>query len=75
MIYYNGDNLRLEDGMIDHSELKKEHFADVNRYWKEYTVVLHSSTVTAGISFDEVDYFDIQINVLNTSTCSAVSFV
>jgi len=74
-IFYHGDNLRNEENMQVHSEVKDEHFKDVNHYWQQYDVVLHSSTVTAGISFDVKDYFDLQINVLSEGTCSAISFI
>jgi hypothetical protein len=58
MIYYNGNNRKQESDMTFHSDLKDEHFKDVNEHWQKYNLVLHSSTVTAGVSFDVKDYFD-----------------
>jgi hypothetical protein len=58
-IFYHGDNLKGEqEGLKNHKDIKDEHFKDVNTYWVNYDVVLHSSTVTAGVSFDVKDYFD-----------------
>lgn len=46
----------------------------MNTYWRNYRVVLHTSTVTAGISFDP-EYFVTQVNVFNAKTCDAISFM
>ncbi len=61
-----------EEGFTQ-QELKDEHFVDVNKFWTKYQVVIHTSTVTAGISFD-LPHFDIQINVFNSKTCDSGSF-
>jgi hypothetical protein len=73
VIYYHGENALCEEDGLTQQDLKDEHFADVNKYWTKYSVVLHTSTVTAGISFD-LPHFDIQINVFNAKTCDAGSF-
>ena len=54
-------------------QLKDLEFTDVNKYWTAYQVVLHTSTVTAGISFEK-EHFHNQINVFNTNTCDPGSF-
>ena len=68
VVYYHGENGMIEasdDALRTQQQMKKEHFEDVNTVWKQYQVVLHTSSVTAGISFEET-YFDYQINVFNT---------
>ncbi len=67
-----------EDGSIyeeTQSNVKKIHFGNVNKHWLNYRLVLHNSSVTAGISFDKDDYFDEQLNVFSGNTCSALSFL
>jgi hypothetical protein len=64
----------MEEEGYTQQQLKELHFEDVNKYWNKYKVVIHTSTVTAGISFD-MEYFDMQINVFNTKTCDAISFM
>lgn len=39
-----------------HLETKKTHFKNVNVQWDKYSVVLHNSTITAGISFDDAKF-------------------
>ena len=53
--------------------MKDEDFEDVTTCWMQYQVVIHTSSVTAGISFEE-KHFDYQINVFNTNTCDSGSF-
>ena len=74
--YYHGENGQLEQtdaGEMTQQDLKARDFDDVNRYWMQYQVVIHTSSVTAGISFEQ-EHFDHQINVFNTGTCDPGSF-
>lgn len=36
--------------------VKKEHFADINKKWKEYDVLIYTPTITAGLSFEQEHY-------------------
>ena len=54
------------------NSVKKEHFSDVNKYWKEYQVVICTSTVTAGISFEE-KHFDYVFGLFNSKSCNVES--
>ena len=74
--YFHGENGLIEDtihGKMTQQQWKEVEFTDVNSHWKAYDVVIHTSSVTAGISFEEV-HFDNQINVFNTGTCDSGSF-
>lgn len=76
VVYYHGENGLIEtsdDSLRTQQQMKQDDFEDVNTVWMQYQVVLHTSTVTAGISFEE-KYFDYQINVFNTQTCDSGSF-
>lgn len=76
VVFYHGENGLIEDtphGNVTQETLKIIEFEDVNKFWKQYDVVLHTSSVTAGISFEQ-EYFAWQINVFNTGTCDSASF-
>lgn len=71
---YHGDNeMYEEDASGTHQDLKDAHFKNVNAVWSQYQIVIHTSTVTAGISFDG-DHFHEQINVYNSNSCDPGSF-
>lgn len=67
VIFYHGNDEKTEEfkhlngesEYMSHINVKKQHFKNVNNYWKDYDVVLHNSTITAGVSFDDEDYFDV----------------
>lgn len=76
VVYYHGNNGVLETtnhGEITQQTLKDIEFGDVNAHWTDYQVVIHTSTVTAGISFEK-EHFHRQINVFNANTCDPGSF-
>lgn len=35
---------------------KKEHFSNVNEYWKEFDILIYTPTVSAGVSFEQLHY-------------------
>lgn len=38
------------------NSIKREHFANVGTYWKNYDVLIYTPTVSAGVSFEETWY-------------------
>ena len=44
-------------------DIKKEHFKDVEKYWEDCDLLIYTSTLTAGVSFEKV-HFDINISYL-----------
>lgn len=63
----DGDNGRLEERKgkeMIHYKVKQEVFKDVNKEFDDYQVVLYSSTVTVGISYDK-DIFDTCIHLVS----------
>ena len=84
VIFYHGDDSKREEdinqktgdfeGYASHISVKQKHFKNVNQYWKHYDVVLHNSAITAGVSFDNPDHFDVQVNVYSDQTTTPLSF-
>jgi len=52
------------------SDIKKQHFGDVNNYWKEYDVLIYTPTVTAGVSFEE-HHYDSMYSWFTDKSCDA----
>jgi hypothetical protein len=52
------------------NSIKKKHFSDVNKYWKQYDVVICTPTVSAGLSF-EVRHFDYIFGYFEGFSCNA----
>jgi len=52
-------------------DVKREHFKDVNKYWKGYQVVICTSTITAGISFEVKDHFTTVFGLFTSHSCNA----
>lgn len=48
---------------------KKLHFGNVNKYWKDYNVVIYTPTVTAGVSFEQ-KHFDYVYVYATDLSCS-----
>ena len=38
--------------------MKEQELENVNKYWKNHDVIIYTPSVSIGISFDEVKYFD-----------------
>ena len=49
---YHGDNQDVDEDNVTMAETKKNELSDVNTYWKQCQVLIYTSTVTAGVSFD-----------------------
>lgn len=49
--------------------IKNEHFGKVNEYWNQYTVILYTPTVSAGVSFEK-QHFDKIYAWFTDSSCS-----
>lgn len=48
---------------------KREHFADVHRFWSSYDVIIYTPTVSAGISF-EAEHFDMLFAFFTDASCT-----
>lgn len=49
---YPNKKIKLYSSETSMSE-KREHFSDVNAFWKEYDVLVYTPTVSAGVSFEQ----------------------
>lgn len=56
------------------ARLKKEHMSDINKYCKDYQVLLYSPTITAGISI-EISHFDRLFAYFTNCSCDAISSI
>jgi len=65
--------IKLYCGETDQVE-KVEHFKDVKKYWSQYDVLIYSSSVSAGISFEEIHYDRLFAHFTNR-TCSALTAI
>ncbi len=50
-------------------DIKEEHFKNVELYWTDCDLLIYTSTLTAGVSFEKV-HFDISFNFLFTLTAN-----
>ena len=48
--------------------VKSKHFRDVNKYWKDYQVVICTPTISAGVSFEE-SHFDVVMGYFIDKSC------
>jgi len=56
------------------ASVKRKHFSNVNKYWKEYDVLLYTPTAGAGISFEEAHY-DYLFGYFVSGSCDAESCI
>lgn len=49
---------------------KRSHFADVNKFWKNYDVLVYTPTVSAGVSFEQIHY-DVVFGYFSDMSCPA----
>jgi PHD/YefM family antitoxin component YafN of YafNO toxin-antitoxin module len=50
--------------------VKRKHFADVNKYWSKYDVIICTPTVSAGLSFEK-EHFDCVFGYFVSDSCNA----
>ena len=48
---------------------KKEHFADVKTFWKQFDILIYTPTLTAGVSFEE-EHYDILFGFFMDCSCN-----
>lgn len=60
MIYDSGTDKKIKD----------RHFADVNRYWSMYDIVIYTPSVSVGVSFDIPDHFDVLFLYATNTSCT-----
>lgn len=51
------------------NKIKKEHFANVDKYWSTCDILIFTPTCSAGISF-EVEHFDVQFCMFTSLSCN-----
>ena len=61
--FYNTSNTDNVEVLKSMKDIKKEHFKDVEKYWEDCDLLIYTSTLTAGVSFEKV-HFDINISYL-----------
>jgi hypothetical protein len=49
--------------------IKSAHFADVNKYWSEYDVIVCTPTISAGVSFEQ-EHFDYVFGYFSNHSCN-----
>ena len=59
--------VKLYHGKMD-EKIKSQHFANVNKYWKNYDIIIATPVVTAGVSFEE-EHFDCVYGLFNNQSC------
>ncbi len=64
---YIDRRIQLYSGQTPTHE-RREHFNDVNRYWKEFDILIYTPTVSAGLSFEEV-HFDKLFGYFTDTSC------
>lgn len=72
--YITGDNLKLDDNGKLHSQNKYELFGNVNERFRQYQVILYTSTMSSGVSFD-LKYFDMCISLYNPNSIQPDLFI
>ena len=65
--YHPFKNVKLYHGKMD-ERIKTQHFANVNKYWKNYDIIIATPVVTAGVSFEE-EHFDCVYGLFNNQSC------
>lgn len=60
-------SIKLYHGKMD-EKIKAQHFANVNKYWKNYDIIIATPVVTAGVSFEE-EHFDCVYGLFNNQSC------
>ncbi|MCA9329757.1 hypothetical protein KDA11_03875, partial [Candidatus Saccharibacteria bacterium] len=48
--------------------IKRKHFTDVNKYWKQYDILIYTPTISAGVSFTE-KHFDCVFGAFIDMSC------
>jgi hypothetical protein len=59
--------VKLYHGKMD-EKIKTQHFSNVNKYWKNYDIIIATPVVTAGVSFEE-EHFDCVYGLFNNNSC------
>lgn len=74
VLLYTGDNTKIEENNENHYQRKSRELLDINNKWKECQLLIYTSTITAGVDFNQ-NHFDKFIHVYNKMTCDAFSFI
>lgn len=65
--YFPFKYVKLYHGKMD-EKIKTQHFSNVNKYWKNYDIIITTPVVTAGVSFEE-QHFDCIYGLFNNHSC------
>jgi hypothetical protein len=68
MKYIGKDKIKIYSSKTKES-IKRLHFSDVNKYWSNYSCVICTPTVSAGVSF-EADHFDYAFGIFTDRSCN-----
>lgn len=66
--YYHQDDIVMYTSKTRES-FKRKHFMNVNKYWKNYKLMICTPTVSAGVSF-EIAHFDIVMGYFSNMSCN-----
>lgn len=76
---YTGADLAIDTdkngNVCLHREVKWEDFRDVTTAWKDLNIVIHTSTLQAGVDYNVLDTFDQFIHVYSGMSSTADQFV
>lgn len=74
---YTGEDYRLVEGGISHAQQKKHDFKNVEKAWKDMDLVIHTSTLQAGVDYSVciADTFDTFVHVYTGMSNTADQFV
>jgi len=64
---YPFKNVKLYHGKME-EKIKTQHFGNVNKYWKNYDIIIATPVVTAGVSFEE-EHFDCVYGLFTNQSC------
>lgn len=71
---YHGKQTKIDDNDLFHVDNKREDMKNINEIAKDCDVLIYTSTITAGISIDEVS-FQYMCGWLYPNTCDPMQFV
>lgn len=54
--------------------IREQHFANINKFWTEYDILIYTPTISAGISF-EVEHYDCMFAYFVSNTCTVESAI
>lgn len=65
--YYPFKNVKLYHGKMD-EKIKTQHFANVDKYWVNYDIIIATPVVTAGVSFEK-EHFNCIYGLFTNQSC------